>query len=279
MRRISIQRLILLAVLVPLFSACGDSSQVEEWLATTTLEDVQLVDAAASVNMGFPMIIDEQGEPHLAYLQSDHRGVLYANKSGSTWNRETVVQNGDFWNGLALGLNASNESVVTYQRMITLWGYRVNLEISERVNGTWSAATIDTNGWAGSQASIQVFPSGLIRLAYFAGYPYYDLRYAERIGEEWVTTTVDSVLDAGYYPALASNVNGDPVILYNTLHVGLRQAVRNSGNWASQTLEPGTYTGSGLHLATDSNSWFHILYASDTSLMYGSESQGSWHYE
>jgi len=277
-----------LAVLPSLLSACGDSSEIEDPLATTTLEDVQLVDPAGTTNMGFPLVFDEQGDPHIAYIRSGNdyalapgsgnSEVIYAHRSGAFWNVETVIKDGDYRNGLALVLNGSQEPVLTYQRMLT--PYEANLEIAERASGVWSADTIDTDGWCGSQTSIQAFPSSLIRVAYFAGYPYYDLRYAERIDGEWTRTTVDSVESAGYYPGLASNENGDPVIVYAADHVGLRFATRTHGVWASQTLESGTYTGSGLTLAIDANSGFHISYASDTGFKYARKStQGPWHFE
>jgi len=273
-----IHKLLLLGLLASLFSACANSEVEEDWLATTTLDDIQLVDPAGTVNMGFPMLFDGQGESHIAYLRSGKRSVLYAHRSGDVWSTETVVQDGDFSNGLAVGLNGSHEPVITYQRMVS--GLAANLEISERVDGVWSADTIDTDGWVGSQSSIQVFPSGSIRLAYFAGYPYYDLRYAERKAGEWVTTTIDSEEDAGYDPNLVSAENGEPAIVYSTLGVGLKLARRNGGNWGLQTLDGSQITGWGLAVGVDSGSLLHAFYQSDGAFKYGVQtSPDTWGYE
>jgi hypothetical protein len=269
-------------------TGCSDNPS-EPRLTTTRLTDITLVDTLARVNSGFPLAFDSQGEPHLAYLRRDPaaesgayaRQIIYSRRVAGEWQKEIVVRNGDFLDGLNLGLEKSQQPFVMYQRI--LGPCAANLQIATRApNGYWSEAVIDSDGYPGWYTSVQTLPSGDVRVAYSAGCPYYNLRYAERLAGEWSTMTVESDENSGYFPTLASTEEGEPLIVSLQLYVGLRLTQRSNGAWHTSTLVP---DGLSPQLVTDESFLLHLLYSEktlggDNILKYAVRTpSGTWHHE
>jgi len=287
-RRRTSQILFFFISIAYVLTGCSDNPS-EPRLTTTRLTDITLVDTLARVNFGFPLAFDSQGEPHLAYLRRDPaaeswayaRQIIYSHRVAGEWQREIVVRNGDFLDGLNLGFEESQQPFVMYQRILAPCA--ANLEIATRApNGYWSEAVIDSDGYPGWNTSVQMLPSGDIRMAYSAGCPYYNLRYAERLAGEWSTMTVESDESSGDFPTLASTEDGEPLIVSSQIYVGLRLTQRSNGAWHTSTLVPG---GFSAHLVTDESFHLHLLYSEKTLggdyiLKYAiRKPSGTWHHE
>jgi hypothetical protein len=257
--------------LAGVLASCSNDNTGQSPLASAHLTNIAVIDSSTRVNFGFPLVFDPAGEPHVAYMRLDAqapswayaRQILHAHRVNGTWQHEIAVINGDFLDGLNLGIAPNDEPFVVYQRILGPCSGRLEIE-SRAPNGYWSEAVIDSDGYPGWDTSMQVLPSGDIRLAYAAGCPYYDLRYAERIGGVWSVTTVESEGSTGYSPSLASTPDGEPLIvsfrIYDeTAHIypGIHVAERIGGTWKNSML---ALDGLNPRLATDRAGRIHMIY-------------------
>jgi hypothetical protein len=98
--------------------------------------------------------------------------------------------------------------------------------------------------------SLAVGPDGRLGLVYSddrAG----DLVYAERIGAQWITETVDAAGEVGYFPSLAYDDRGIPHISYfDQTNNDIKYAVRDGSTWQIETLDasgqPGFFIPAGF---------------------------------
>ncbi len=139
--------------------------------------------------------------------------------------------------------------------------------------------------------SLAIAPSGKIGIAYLddrSG----DLIYAEKQNESWVTHTVDSTGEVGYFSSLAFDGSNNPHISYFDLTGNnLKYATREvNDRWRIEIVDatgtPGFHIPVGAsRIAVDSAGQPHIAYlgfrykAYDGELRYTTRSQSGWRIE
>lgn len=146
-------------------------------------------------------------------------------------------------------------------------------------------------GHADITLSLAIAPSGKVGIVYIddrSG----DLIYAEKKNEKWVTHTVDSVGEVGYFPSLAFDEFNNPHISYfdltgNNLKYATREA---NDRWRVEVVDatgtPGFHIPVGAsRIAVDRAGQPHIAYlgfrykAYDGELRYATRSKSGWRIE
>jgi hypothetical protein len=115
-------------------------------------------------------------------------------------------------------------------------------------------------------------------ISYYDGYNG-DLTCATNASGSWVTQTVDSAGDVGWYSSIAVDSNNKVHISYQDVTNGdLKYATNASGSWVTQTVDSAGNVGLDTSIAVDSNNKAHISYYDDTNgnLKYATNASGSW---
>lgn len=123
--------------------------------------------------------------------------------------------------------------------------------------------TLETVGSAvRARPSIATNAGGSPGVTYYTGNA--NLGYATRIGESWVTTTVDSAAYSGIFSSLRYDSAGTPHVAYNHGASGtgkyLRYATWNGASWDSTVVDAAVSMGDSVSLAIDSAGRAHIAY-------------------
>jgi hypothetical protein len=106
------------------------------------------------------------------------------------------------------------------------------------LGGTWDYDTVEL-GQVGSWSSIALEPTTHVpHISYHAGKPFYDLKHAWLSGTTWLSVTVDSEGDVGWYTSLALDSNGAPHISYfDNTNDTLKHAWLSGATWLSETVD------------------------------------------
>ena len=168
--------------------------------------DIHAVDLANPNCRSFPLVVDEFGNPHLAYCASGG-GLNYATLQGQIWQKKTV--DGDSGAGLysSLALDSSGRPHIAY--------YDQNDQSLKYayLESDWVVQTIDATGDVGQYPSIAIDSKGHIHVSYY-DVMNSSLKYAHGREGEWNTYTVDNLGDVGKWNSIALDPNDLPRISY-----------------------------------------------------------------
>jgi hypothetical protein len=190
------------------------------------------------------MVIGLDGRPQVAYEWTDSgdvniqaRGsVRYARYDGGQWFIEIVSAENEDAGSPELLIAPDGSPVLFYQ--VRIDGYNAELKYSRRLeDGGWESESVDSDGYVGTWSSGAFDHAGQLQVAYFAGYPYYDLRFARRIDGNWHKELVDSDAETGYHVQLLVNQADEVCIGYGSINPwGVRLASHNSSGWNLETV-------------------------------------------
>lgn len=200
------------------------------WLTTTVANSGQ-ANFGTSTSL---VVID--GQPAISYHYDDRdtsRLLNYAWFDGTSWLTTTVDS--------AVG-RISSLAVVNGQPAIS-YAAGVKLNYAWFDGASWLTTTVDSTGYVGRYNSLMEV-DGQPAISYTRRYPqsensgaYDNLLYAWFDGTRWLTTTVDSDVNAGRYNSLAE-VNGKPAIAYYSRYDGgtIKYAYFTGASWQIKTI-------------------------------------------
>jgi hypothetical protein len=167
----------------------------------------QVVGRANPECQSLPIVVDENGNPHLVYQSAD-QGFVYATLQNEIWNWEVIDSsaNAGWYSDIALD-DSGQLYVVYYDRD------EANLKFASRSQNGWDSQIIDSQGDVGRFPSIAVDSAGNIHVSY------YDanntaLKYAFGKDDQWAVDTVDNLGDVGKFTSIAVDSKDLPYIAY-----------------------------------------------------------------
>jgi len=202
------------------------------------------------------LVIGADSHPRVAYewtetVSIDYRGtVKYARYDGGRWLTETVSPEHEDAGSPELLIDPGGTPVMFYESRIS--SYHAELKYARRLeNGQWESETVDSEGYVGTWSSAAFDGIGRLHVAYFAGYPNYDLRYARYADGIWEKELVDSEGETGYEVQLLIDSANEPYLGYGTTTTWkTRFASRTGSQWVIETL-PGSYFGHRFAMSTN----------------------------
>jgi len=223
------------------------------------------------------------GLPRISYYDGNH--IAYAQRDGTGWSTEVVDEASDALGGSSLALDASTGYPrIAYFTWTAAEG--AHLRYAEWTGTGWDIVVVQSNGSAGDvggYCSLRLDPtSGEPRIAY-VDYDSMEVRYAERIGGDWVRRTVaDCSGSTGV--SLAVKSTGAPRISYRG-GCHLRYAGRNLGVWTIENAAMLGNCGYDSSLALDPATerpriaHYYITGMDTHGLVYTFKDTLGWHHE
>ena len=206
---------------------------------------------ASFIGNGYPIKVDSDGNPHIAYSGKPSLG--YASWNGSGWNIQQIPSYA-FAHDLALDANG-NPHITLGSLAYATW------------NGTgWNFQTVTTDYTVYS--SLALDSSGNPHVAYVTGDK---LKYATRNGSNWTTQTVDTSPEIGLSVSLALDPNDTPYIMYcthssfvddngiATSSVNIRLAVWKNSRWNIEPVLSSSNLISFGNMVLDSKGYPHFI--------------------
>ncbi len=225
---------------------------------------IEVVDSYGDVGMYTSLALDSYKVPHIVYYDNTNHDLKYARRVGETWSIEPVDTAGD------VGWSAS----------IALMNDTPHISYYDFTNNRVKYATRGTDGWhieivddGGIYTSIGVKSDGTPCIAYTSEEG--GLKYAERIGETWVITTVDGEAE-GWDVSLAIDYMDRPHISYYG-NGYLKHAIGYESGFETESVDYVTYGGWGSSIDTHEGdpciSYYDYL---DRDLKYARRTAEGW---
>jgi len=255
---------------------------------------IKEVDGGMAPNAtGDPLSFDftPTGDPQVAYtaaFELPHQYKFASRGSdGKTWSVEVFDtyqdRYGTFFAGVSLATDRQGRPHVAYTKDFAnttdQWG---QLLYAVKQSDKWSIMHVDDSDHA-EWASLVLDATSMPHIAFYAGAPARDLRYATRTTNgTWTVTTVDNGW-SGYYPALAVDSHGFPHIAYFTeaspVPFSAKYASFDGKVWTSTLLPFHSPVGYGMSLALDAQNEPHLAFTNNTfnqSLYYARRTGTEW---
>jgi hypothetical protein len=167
----------------------------------------QVIGSASPDCRSFPLVIDQRGDPHIAYMGGDG-GLTYATLGGDDWRWEVVDSNtGAGWFS-DLTLDADGKPHLAYYDL----GEKT-LKYAHRSGDDWIVTVIDNAGDVGQYVSLAVDSLGEIHISYYDA-TNSALKYAHGSPEGWLIYTVDNLGSVGKHSSIALDSKNLPYIGY-----------------------------------------------------------------
>lgn len=241
-------RVILIGLCCHSLVGCSRDSAgpLESWPVITDFTgDCVAVDTTGVAWNYQSMIIGANGRPQVAYEWRENssvgaRGtVKFALYDGHQWLIETVSGEQEDAGSPELVVGPDGSSILFYSARGK--AFDAELRCSRRLEGGhWESEIVDGDGHVGTWSSAAFDASGRLNVAYFVGYPYYDLRFATLVDGIWQKELVDSDAETGYNVQLVISESNDIFIGYGSISPwGIRMASRNASGWTLKQIRSG----------------------------------------
>lgn len=160
----------------------------------------------------YSLVIDEAGEAHLAFLDTNGSELTYARAAGGSWPATVVAA--DTPGGNSITLDPQGRPAICYGNFLT---HRLAVA---RFNGaTWSTETVPSDQGEGDACDLAFAADGTLHVAHLGRY---GLRHSVSGPGGWATETVDpgnaEDRQPGQSPSLRLDAGGAPHIAYTTRH-------------------------------------------------------------
>ncbi len=277
-------------------AVADDSRSIPMGPESTSMEwQLRTVDDSGNVGQYTSLELDGDGVPHISYYEGVAQyNLKYAYYVGpgqgncpvgrNDWLCQTVDSGGNVGSYTSLALDSNGDPHICYYDA----GTNTNLKYAYYYgpggncgpSSDWRCVTVDpSSGEVGVSCSIALDGADRPHISYYAGTPYYDLRYAMYDGSTWIIETVDSTGAVGQYTSIALDTSGlAHISYYDASNGALKYAsfVGFDGNcgptndWYCEMVDNWGATGEDTSLVLDSSDVPHISYVNSSAndLMY-----------
>jgi hypothetical protein len=168
------------------YEELGDELRYAYWNGTKW--SVEVVDAERGVGSWSSIKADKNGRPHIAYVDSAHREVKYANKLNGTWNI-TSIDSTTAGGGPSLDLDPLERPQISYQ------GRASNLKHAWWDGTAWNNEVVDNRRIVGWLSSMRIDDNGDIHISYRNESDPKDVHVSYATTKELPTGGIDATID------------------------------------------------------------------------------------
>jgi len=243
--------------------------------STTGSWTYRTVDGGSQVGTYSSISLEKNGNPHIAYYESEFANLKHAwyDSSLASWRTELVDNIGVVGQFTSIAMDTLNGAV----NILYFDATRPGLKWARKpVGGLWSFSYVDTNNVCGLYVSA-IF-SGILEVAYYE-LQFGTLRYARQSGNSWVIETVDSPGDVGQFASMAAIGGRRGIAYYDATNHQLKYAENSGPNmWTKVPVDNVSNPGQGLSLAVGPSRRPAITYyaAGTMDLKYAERFRGTW---
>lgn len=208
----------------------------------TTISDV--------VIFGTAIIVDDDSNPHVAYIDQSKK-VVYAHLSSGSWQTESIDDADNSWSALDIGI-IGGDICVAYSNEDYELMYAVRSEV-----GIWSEQTVYTSTSSIMGLSMSIDSSDDVHIVFCTSG---DLDYAVYNGS-WSISKLDS--SAGYYASIVSDENDKQHVIYldeEALSYSLGYITNSWASWQIENIDDVTSEDQVSSIAVDESGNVHIAY-------------------
>ena len=238
-------------------------------LGTFTVESP---DTLGIVGVQSAIVVDAQGQSHIAYRNATGSQIRYAHQESGRWLVELVPQPG-FSHGLSLALSPDGIPYIGYGcQEETPVGTVVSAKVARRTGGRWTTERIE-NALPGENV-IGFDPSGVLHAVYFSFIPALVVRYATLGPDGWVRESVfptSGIAATGFSLKFDSQGQAHLTALVGRV---VLHAVRTNSGWVVDRQLPSEI---GV-LALDQNDVPHVAthVRNPPAIQYRTRNAGTW---
>ena len=209
--------------------------------------------------------LDSDGYPHISYrVDSPYFELRYAVKDGTGWSTEVADgQNGGGYFS-SIDVDPNNLPHISHFNQTTSC-----VRYAHKSATGWVTETIDSappETWLMGFTAMAVDGGCDAHVAYYRGWPRYDLNYAHRTNDVWYTETVEAQGAVGYTPSIALDAQGLPHVSSINLNSRTIRYARMQGSGGFMNL---TWSVQDSQLQL---SWSAVLHA-NSYWIYGASDQ------
>jgi hypothetical protein len=222
---------------------------------------IEVVDSSApKVGKFTSLTLDSNGRPHIAYMDETYDTLKYAYKSGNTWVREVVDDDGNVGAYPSIALNSSNVPSISYYDF-TPDNTGMNLRYAVRLGtNNWHTETVIASGKNGLFTSLAIDSSNRPHIAYFND-DNDDLKYTYKSGGTWYFSTVDTVNSVGWYiTMLLDSYDNAHISYYDYSNGNLKYATSKWNRWNVEIIDDAGDVGMFSSITLDKADRPYFLY-------------------
>jgi len=251
--------------------ATRPSSTTGSWTYVT-------VDGGSQVGSYSSISLERNGNPHIAYYESEFANLKHAwyDSTLASWQTEVVDNIGTVGLYTSVAMDTATGAVNILYHDATKPGLKW---AHKPVGGLWSFSYVDTNGTSGLYASA-IF-SGVLEVAYY-DLLFGSLRYARQSGTSWTIENVDTPGDVGRFAAMSRIGSRRIIAYYDVTNQQLKVAESTGPNaWTKTVIDNVGNPGEGLSIAVGSARRPAITYYVEATqdLKYAERYSGTWLYD
>lgn len=230
-------------------------------------------------------VMDKNGVLHVAFVQqtNDYRSgfsesaLVYATRTGATWNYQIVDLLPDPVGGIDLVLDSAGKPRLAYlQSRGFFGGATYSLKYSSYSGGTWSTQTINTLPLNAFALALDRNDNPHVAYSYDDSY---SVEYIAFDGAAWSKPVVAGLRgdDEVLHVDLALDSTGKPAVLYSLYSEPSRVAYSqwDGANWITQTVDHYARFGPDA-LILDALDRPHVAYETDGHIKYASRNGSAW---
>jgi len=199
------------------------------------------------------MDLDEEGNPHLSYVDMTNSSLKYACNNVNGWHFENVDEGVSGSEGqTSLALDLTDNVHISYRA----YG---DLKYAHKNGGLWQIESVDADGTTGGYSSLVLDSYGFPHISYFC-FSTSELKYAYKDVSGWHLKTVDSDGSVGMYTSLMLDSAGYPHISYNGAAWDLKYAFEDQNGWHITVVDDESWVSGSTSLEVDASDQVHIVY-------------------